>query len=108
MPNVTEINQPSFARVRWNERDLNAVRLAMLGFSCKLVTRVTNLSASQVTWRLHKLGLRQTRINYRNGNSSIAQLVVNRTIDYTNKEIARQLKEKLNHSLQTEFFTPLL
>jgi len=53
-----------------NTADLDALVLAELGFSTKFIEHETDLTPSQITYRLHKVNVK--RADYRNGGSVIA------------------------------------
>jgi len=77
-------------RIKWNKNDKNAVRLVALGYANLLITRITGLTPGQILWRSKLMGVR--RSDYRNGTSRLAQYVVNRTLEYTDKEIANRIR----------------
>ena len=70
-------------------------RLALLGFSTKLIMRKCSLSKSQVLYRLNKTGIR--RWDYRNGESEIAAFVIQKTKDATKRELEQRLRPLLIH-----------
>lgn len=68
-------------------------RLALLGFSTKLIMRKCALTKAQVIYRLHKAGIHLR--DYRNGESEIANLVIQRTKDATKKDLEERLRPLL-------------
>lgn len=57
-----------------NDSDYEAAFLGSLGFSTKCITSRTKLRPGQVTYRLKKASIR--RIDYRDGTSDMATLVL--------------------------------
>lgn len=87
-------------RINWiDSTTLKACILGKLGFSNKKIIRETNLTQSQLTYRLHRAGIR--RIDYRDGTSHTAKVVVsnvtNLIADKTKRENSRLLN-KGNHN----------
>ena len=70
-------------------------RLALLGFSTKLIMRKCDLSRSQVLYRLKRAGIR--RWDYRNGESEIANVVIQRTQQATKRDLETRLRPLLVH-----------
>jgi len=63
-------------RVTWTSDDeLQCAILAGMGFSTKLITEQTGLTACQVSYRLHKGQI--YRKDYRDGSSDVAQRMMN-------------------------------
>lgn len=59
-------------RVTWSsDEDIQTAILAGMGFSTKFITETTGLTKCQVSYRLHKAGIK--RAAYRNGESDVAQ-----------------------------------
>src|SRR5271169_1178220 len=67
--------------------------LGALGFSDRLIRKVTGLSAGQISYRLHKQGISRRR--YRDGQSPTAHYVINRSRNYVTHELDRQLRKML-------------
>lgn len=66
-------------KVQWaSNEDLQCAILAGLGFSTKMIMERTGLTACQVTYRLHKAEIK--RADYRNGESAMAQRIIERSI----------------------------
>lgn len=73
-------------RVNWtSDEDLRCAILAGLGFSTQFIMEETGLTASQISYRLKKGQLK--RADYRNGESAIAQRVMERVIPASGKAI---------------------
>jgi hypothetical protein len=67
--------------------------LGSLGFSDRLIRRVTNLSYGQIAYRLRKQGISRRR--YRDGLSPTADYVIRSSRKYVATEIDRQLRKML-------------
>jgi hypothetical protein len=57
-----------------DKMDFEVAMLASLGFSTEMIMQHTGYSFSQVTYRLHKAGVK--RMEYRNGTSPVAQAIL--------------------------------
>jgi hypothetical protein len=68
-------------------------RLALLGFSTRLIMRECNLTKSQILYRLRKVSIR--RWDFRNGNTEIARVVIDQTQKATRRELEVRLKPLL-------------
>lgn len=75
--------QPKRVDFTKNETDLAVVVLGMMGLSNKCIKRKTQLTNCQVTYRLHKAGVK--RLDYRNGESKAFDLIY----DTTHGEVAK-------------------
>lgn len=81
-------------RVQWaSGEDINCAILAGMGFSTKMIMEQTGLTACQISYRLHKG--RIFRRDYRDGNSDVAQRMMNTANRMTHKEIRGLLKLEL-------------
>ena len=61
-------------KVNWtNDEDFQTVILAQLGFSTKFIIEKVGFTPCQVSYRLHKAGVK--RSDYRNGHSVVARSV---------------------------------
>lgn len=77
-------------RVNWQDGDdFECAHLGALGFSTTHISSHTGLSAHQITYRLHKAGIR--RVDFRNGTSPFAQIV----LDLTRKKTVGMLRYDL-------------
>ena len=72
-------------------------RLALLGFSTKLIMEKCHLSKPQVLYRLRKVRIRLR--DYRNGNSEIASIVIQRTEQATKKDLEERLRPLLGQRI---------
>lgn len=80
-------------RVTWaNDDELQCAILGALGFSTKMIMEQTGLTHCQVTYRLGKGRIK--RADYRNGESAIAQRVMERVIPHRSSEIRNALNLK--------------
>ena len=62
-------------RVQWtSNEDLRCAILGAMGFSTKFIAEQTGLSPCQISYRLHKGSIKRT--DYRNGESAMAQRVI--------------------------------
>jgi alkylhydroperoxidase family enzyme len=68
-------------------------RLALLGFSTDLIVRKCGLSESQVFYRLRKAGI--LRRDYRDGQTSIARIVIQQTQKATRRDLEERLQPLL-------------
>lgn len=68
-------------------------RLALLGFSTKLIMRKCSLTKSQVVYRLKKVQIHLR--DYRNGESEIATVVIERTQQATKRDLEQRLRPLL-------------
>lgn len=91
--NKLGVQRIDFFRQRNN---FQCVIFGALGFSTKLIMERTGLTEAQVTYRLHKVGVR--RRDYWNGVSPVAQNVIERTYSlaaqYTKQQIRGMLDAK--------------
>lgn len=64
-------------RVKWqSDEDLQCAILGAMGFSTKFIGETTGLSNCQITYRLSKGRIK--RADYRNGESEMAQRIIDR------------------------------
>ena len=69
--------------ITWQaDEDLKCMILASLGFSTQYIMAQTGLSAGQIGYRLKKGSLK--RAHYRNGESEMAQRVIERVVPNNN------------------------
>jgi len=87
---VPQILKLQRGRIQWDKNDQNAVSLVSLGYANILITRITGLTPGQILWRAKLMGV--SRKEYRNGTSKLAQYVVNKALEYTDREIARRIR----------------
>jgi hypothetical protein len=76
-----------------DEEDFTVALLGAMGFSNKAIMARTNLSQHQITYRLHKGGVK--RMDYRNGESRIAQAIFRRNADIAEPILRRELSQRL-------------
>jgi hypothetical protein len=76
-----------------NADDHECAFLGSMGFSTRCIMAETNLRPGQITYRLHKAAIR--RIDYRNGTSDIASLMLRHMRPTIEKELTRYLRETL-------------
>ena len=80
--------------VNWtSDDDLKAAIMAAMGFSTKFICDETGLSPCQVTYRLRKANIR--RATYRNGESDMAQRVIERAMPGRPRDIRDTLNLKV-------------
>jgi hypothetical protein len=75
------------------EDDFRAILLGSMGFSTSCIIDKTDLSHGQVLYRLGKAGVR--RIDYRNGDSPIASVVL--------KQMEKEVSDKLRARLRRDY-----
>lgn len=81
-------------RVHWtSDEDLQCAILAALGFSTQMIAERTGLTNSQITYRLKKAAIK--RADYRNGESAMAQRVLERSIPQRNTQVRDILQLKV-------------
>jgi hypothetical protein len=77
--------------------DHTCVLLASLGFSTRYICERTDLSPSQVTYRLQKAGLTQdnkaSRMDFRNGVSPMAKVVLGQVRQAADEQLIKHLKK---------------
>jgi hypothetical protein len=76
-----------------NAADYESAFLGSMGFSTRCIMHETGLSGGQIIYRLHKAKIR--RIDYRDGNSDIASIMLRHMRPTIEKEVTRYLKETL-------------
>lgn len=74
-----------------NDSDYEAAFLGSLGFSTRCIMAKTKLRPGQITYRLKKAAIR--RIDYRDGNSDMAVLVLRNMRPALEKEVMHYLRE---------------
>lgn len=80
-------------RVTWTtDEELQCAILGALGFSTKFIAEQTGLSFCQISYRLNKGKIK--RADYRNGESEMAQRVIQRAIPARNSEVRQALNLK--------------
>jgi len=72
-------------------RDFDVMKFGAFGLTTKYIMRETGLSSCQVSYRLAKSGIR--RMDYRNGVSPIAKLVMIQVEQAAAVELWKQLRE---------------
>jgi len=79
--------------------DHTCVLLASLGFSTRYICERTDLSPSQVTYRLKKAGLttenHASRSDFRNGTSPMANIVLGQVRQVADAQFVKHLKKYL-------------
>jgi hypothetical protein len=76
-----------------NDSDYEAAFLGSLGFSTRCIQTRTKLSPGQITYRLRKATIR--RIDYRDGTSDMASLVLRQARPAIEAELNKYLKHLL-------------
>jgi hypothetical protein len=76
-----------------NAQDYEAAFLGSLGFSTKCIVRHTKLGPGQVNYRLKKASIR--RIDYRDGNSETATLILRGMRPTLEKQLTHHLRDTL-------------
>jgi hypothetical protein len=84
----------------YNEvEDHTCILLASLGFSTRYICERTDLSPSQVTYRLRKAGLttenHASRLDFRNGTSPMAAVVLGQVREVADAQLIKHLKKYL-------------
>jgi hypothetical protein len=74
-----------------NDSDYEAAFLGSLGFSTRCIMQKTKLRPGQITYRLKKAAIR--RVDYRDGNSDMAVLVLRNMRPALDKEVMHYLQE---------------
>ena len=69
------------------------LHLGALGFATKLIERRTGLSHSQISYRLHRAGIRLR--DYREGTTPIAQIVIDKTEEVVTKRVLAKIRSLL-------------
>jgi len=83
-------------RVTWStDEELECAILGALGFSTKFIMERTGLTHCQVGYRLNKGSIK--RADYRNGQSEMAERVLNRSIPSRKSEVRNILHLKEQH-----------
>lgn len=99
---ISDPNQPQQAAPRrvdfLNEvDDHTCVFLASLGFSTRYICSRTDLSESQVLYRLKKAGLTKenhaSRSDFRNGESPMARLVLGQVREVAEEQLIKHLRK---------------
>jgi len=79
--------------------DHTCVLLASLGFSTRYICERTDLSPSQVTYRLKKAGLtlenHTSRADFRNGTSPMVSIVLGQVRQVADAQLVKHLKKYL-------------
>jgi hypothetical protein len=76
-----------------NSQDYEAAFLGSLGFSTRCIMRHTKLRPGQITYRLKKAAIR--RIDYRDGNSDTASMILRHMRPSLEKELSHYLRDTL-------------
>lgn len=84
-------NKPRRVDFLGNDDDYEAAFLGSLGFSTRCIISKTKLSGGQITYRLRKAAIR--RIDYRDGTSDMATLVLRGMRPALEKEMLHYLRE---------------
>src|SRR5262245_5254191 len=63
-------------QLAWSASDRQAVLLATLGMSNKMIIGHTGLSIGQISYRMKALGMATSRKDYRNGEGEFAEAVL--------------------------------
>lgn len=80
-------------RVTWStDEELECAILASLGFSTRFIEARTGLTPCQVTYRLKKADIK--RADYRNGESTMAQRVIDRVAPTRKSDVRSVLNLK--------------
>jgi hypothetical protein len=74
-----------------NSDDFEAAFLGSLGFSTRCIQKHTKLRPGQITYRLRKAAIR--RIDYRDGNSDTATIVLRSLRPALEKDLAHYLRD---------------
>jgi len=74
-----------------NDADYECAVLGSMGFSTKCIIRHTKLRPGQITYRLKRAAIR--RIDYRDGSSETATLVMRSMRTAIDKEVVDHLKQ---------------
>lgn len=86
--------QPRRVDLLHNDNDTTVAILASLGFSTTMIMEQTGLTFCQVTYRLHKAGVR--RIEYRNGTSPVAKAMLEANQKKARPFVMEHLQEHLS------------
>jgi hypothetical protein len=84
-------NKPRRVDYFGNASDYEAAFLGSLGFSTKCIQKHTKLSHGQVTYRLKKAEIR--RMDYRDGDSDMASIVLRNMRPAIEKELTHYLRD---------------
>lgn len=84
-----------------NADDFQAVLLGSLGFSTNCIASKTGLSGGQVIYRLGKAGVR--RMDYRNGDTRIAGIVLQDMEEKAARQVRDHLKEQMQGRKRMKF-----
>lgn len=77
-------------RVQWtSDEDLQCAIMGAMGFSTKFIGEQTGLSPCQISYRLKKGSIK--RADYRNGDSAMAQRVIEKMTPPSGRSIREQL-----------------
>jgi hypothetical protein len=84
-------NKPRRVDFFGNDQDYEAAFLGSLGFSTRCIQGNTKLSPGQITYRLRKAAIR--RIDYRDGTSDMARVVLRSMRPTLEKEVMHYLRD---------------
>jgi hypothetical protein len=73
-----------------NDSDYECAFLGSMGFSTRCIEAHTSLTPGQITYRLHKATIR--RIDYRDGASDVASIMLRHMRPAVEKEVTRYLQ----------------
>ncbi len=68
--------------------------MGLLGIGVRAIQRKTGLRPHQITYRLHRAGVKIS--DYRNGEGPVVDFILNKARSFAEEQFVEQLREKLN------------
>jgi len=86
--------QKARSKIQGQAETYQAGIMGLMGMSTKAIMARTGLRQHQITYRLHRTGVRIS--DYRNGTGPVAEFILNKAQHFAREEFIERMREKLN------------